>query len=170
MCAIIESMGSRLCHTREQERLFPLVVHYLSEVLDCAHTHRHRHTATHSLSHTHFQVSPPHTMTQHVVVLERASKQASEREEGGERGGRETERERLKPAAHGRSEPRTRIHLTYWKQMDACAGQCRAACGGQEGYLGGLPLIAHCPIHTVYHESEMHIYYTVCVCIMMYIY
>jgi len=31
VCAIIESMGSRLCNTREQERLFPVVVHYLSE-------------------------------------------------------------------------------------------------------------------------------------------
>jgi len=31
VCAIIESMGCRLCNTRELERLFPLVVHYLSE-------------------------------------------------------------------------------------------------------------------------------------------
>ena len=31
VCAMIESMGPRLCGTRELERLFPLVVHYLSE-------------------------------------------------------------------------------------------------------------------------------------------
>jgi hypothetical protein len=31
VCAVIEAMGSRLSNTREMERLFPVVVHYLSE-------------------------------------------------------------------------------------------------------------------------------------------